>query len=600
MKSVVASSKKKLTVAELIALKGQRKLVLCTAFDEFTARAAEAAGVDMIVSWGADFESTKYVVGQVRKGAPNTLIGSGINPGAYVSAEEALRLAEEIRAAGTDIIYCSGLVPAKFGALSKQHYPCCGHVGYLPVNDTWLGGPRAVGKTAAEAEKLLNDVLALEAAGCIAIELECVPAKVAAELTRRTSMLVFSMGSGPDCDGQFIFAEDILGTNSGHYPRHSITYSNLYEKAVEALSQYRADVVSGAYPAAKHAIKMKRVELAAFREAINDRPVPPARAPPVSSSSAKSATPTKSLKKKLTVAELIALKGQRKLVLCTAFDEFTARAAEAAGVDMIVSWGADFESTKYVVGQVRKGAPNTLIGSGINPGAYVSAEEALRLAEEIRAAGTDIIYCSGLVPAKFGALSKQHYPCCGHVGYLPVNDTWLGGPRAVGKTAAEAEKLLNDVLALEAAGCIAIELECVPAKVAAELTRRTSMLVFSMGSGPDCDGQFIFAEDILGTNSGHYPRHSITYSNLYEKAVEALSQYRADVVSGAYPAAKHAIKMKRVELAAFREAIRDRPTRSSGGALSLSLSLPITLSLAFAAGALATAFMFRRRREQKQ
>ena len=156
MKSVVASSKKKLTVAELIALKGQRKLVLCTAFDEFTARAAEAAGVDMIVSWGADFESTKYVVGQVRKGAPNTLIGSGINPGAYVSAEEALRLAEEIRAAGTDIIYCSGLVPAKFGALSKQHYPCCGHVGYLPVNDTWLGGPRAVGKTAAEAEKLLT------------------------------------------------------------------------------------------------------------------------------------------------------------------------------------------------------------------------------------------------------------------------------------------------------------------------------------------------------------------------------------------------------------------------------------------------------------
>ena len=89
--------KKKLTVAELVALKGQRKLVLVTAFDAWTARAAEEAGVDMIVAWGADFESTKYVVSEVRRGAPNTLIGSGINPGAYESQEKALRLANEIR-----------------------------------------------------------------------------------------------------------------------------------------------------------------------------------------------------------------------------------------------------------------------------------------------------------------------------------------------------------------------------------------------------------------------------------------------------------------------------------------------------------------------
>ena len=110
--------KKKLTVAELVALKGQRKLVLVTAFDAWTARAAEEAGVDMIVAWGADFESTKYVVSEVRRGAPNTLIGSGINPGAYESQEKALRLANEIRAAGTDIVYCSGLQTEKGEALA--------------------------------------------------------------------------------------------------------------------------------------------------------------------------------------------------------------------------------------------------------------------------------------------------------------------------------------------------------------------------------------------------------------------------------------------------------------------------------------------------
>ena len=260
---------KKGTVAGLMAQKGKRKLVLCTAFDEWTARAAEEAGVDVIVAWGDDFSHTQHIVRCVRKGAPNTLIGSGINPGAYESPEEAIRLANAIRAAGTDIIYASGLVPSTFGALSRQHFPCCGHVGYLPVNNTWYGGPRAVGKTAAEAMKVFDDVMALEAAGCIAIEMECVPAEVAAEITKRTKMLVISMGSGPDCDGQYLFAEDLLGSNFGHYPRHAITYGTMYADAVRGLTRYKEDVLSGAYPEGKHCIKMKSEELAAFMDAIS-------------------------------------------------------------------------------------------------------------------------------------------------------------------------------------------------------------------------------------------------------------------------------------------------------------------------------------------
>ena len=262
---------------------------------------------------------------------------------------------------------------------------------------------------------------------------------------------------------------------------------------------------------------------------------------------------------KLTVADLLALKGKRQLVLVTAFDEWTARAAEEAGVDMIVAWGDNLEHSKHVIAAVRRGAPNTLIGSGINPGAYVSQEEALRIAGEIRAVGTDIIYCSGLVPDKFEGLSRQHYPCCGHVGYLPVNDTWFGGPRAVGKTGDEAKKVFDDVMALEAAGCIAVEMECVPAKVAAEIAKRTKMLVFSMGSGAGCDGQFIFAEDLLGSHRGHYPRHSITYGHLFDEAVKGLGQYREDVNSGAYPTAGHTIKIKDDEFAGFMEAIKDHP-----------------------------------------
>ena len=88
-----------------------------------------------IIKSPIEYNSThpRYVIGNVRRGAPNTLIGSGINPGAYESQERALQIANEIRGAGADIIYCSGLVPDKFAGLARQHFPCCGHVGCARV-----------------------------------------------------------------------------------------------------------------------------------------------------------------------------------------------------------------------------------------------------------------------------------------------------------------------------------------------------------------------------------------------------------------------------------------------------------------------------------
>ncbi len=260
----------KLTVAGLLALKGKRQIVLTTAFNGWTAQAAEEAGVDMVVTWGRSLEASKALVAEVRKAAPNVVIGTGLPmPEAYSSQELAIRTAMELRREGADIIYCSGLVPEKFAGMARQYIPCCGHVGYLPVNDTWLGGPRAVGKTAQEARKMLDDTLALEAAGCIAVEMELVPAEVAAEITRRTRLLVFSMGSGPHCDGQFIFDCDILGTNSGHVPRHAPVYASLMKDAVKAFSRYREDIVSGDYPAPVHSVKMKPDELDRFRAALD-------------------------------------------------------------------------------------------------------------------------------------------------------------------------------------------------------------------------------------------------------------------------------------------------------------------------------------------
>ncbi len=132
-----------------------------------------------------------------------------------------------------------------------------------------VGADVRVGTAAFSCElQLIWSYAIAPLAQCIAIEMECVAAKVAAEITKRTKMLVFSMGSGAECDGQFVFAEDLLGSHKDHYPRHSITYGHMYADAVEGLRQYKADVQSGTYPTAKHSIAMKGAEFAAFMELI--------------------------------------------------------------------------------------------------------------------------------------------------------------------------------------------------------------------------------------------------------------------------------------------------------------------------------------------
>ena len=159
--------------------------------------------------------------------------------------------------------------------LADEHIPVVGHVGLVPSRNTWTGGFRAVGKTADAAVALLAEVKAYEDARALAVEIEVVPVEVAGEISKRVRILLWSMGAGPGCDAQYLFAEDILGTNRGHMPRHSKVYRNfaaefdrLQAERVTAFTEYRQDVASGAYPLEKHLVRMAPEELALFRSAI--------------------------------------------------------------------------------------------------------------------------------------------------------------------------------------------------------------------------------------------------------------------------------------------------------------------------------------------
>ncbi len=174
--------------------------------------------------------------------------------------------------AGADAMYCSaGLGTVRF--LADEHIPVVGHVGLVPSRATWTGGFRAVGKTADTALALLDEVRAYEQAGAFAVEVEVVPVEVATEISRRVNILCWSMGSGPGCDAQYLFAEDILGTNRGHMPRHSKVYRNfaaefdrLQQERIAAFREFVADVDSGAYPEDRHVVRMAPAELQAFRD----------------------------------------------------------------------------------------------------------------------------------------------------------------------------------------------------------------------------------------------------------------------------------------------------------------------------------------------
>ncbi len=123
-------------------------------------------------------------------------------------------------------------------------------------------------------------------------------------------------------------------------------------------------------------------------------------------------------------------------------------------------------------------------------------------------------------------------------------------------------------LEFQDAGVIGVELEIVPNRIADEIAKRLEMLVISMGSGSGCDVQYVFATDVLGTNTGHVPRHAKQYADInselarvQQMRVDALAAFKKDVDSGAFPGPEQLIGVEDSELAAFVEMLEQNQSR---------------------------------------
>jgi 3-methyl-2-oxobutanoate hydroxymethyltransferase len=260
------------TVADIRAMKarGQKiSMLYVTTLEE--AAAADAAGIHMLSIEGRFFSP------EMRAAAGNCFVQVGLPYGRFgtlATAEDYLRAAFHFAKIGGDCFYCAASLDIQ-KALCDNAVPVVAHVGLIPSQCTWTGGFKAVGKTAESAKAVWDHVKRLEAIGCFGAELEVVPDRVAAVITKSTPMVMLGMGAGPHADAQYLFAEDVLGHTAGHKPRHAKTYRNfaaeyerLQNERIGAFREFIADVNSGAYPAPEHVVPIAHEEFERFKEAV--------------------------------------------------------------------------------------------------------------------------------------------------------------------------------------------------------------------------------------------------------------------------------------------------------------------------------------------
>lgn len=255
---------KRPTVNDIRALKGKRTLTMLYVDTLDEAAAASEAGIDMLSIIDPVWTP------EMREAAGNCFVQVGLLYGELVTKEDYQRAAHRAMQVGGDCVYCA----SSFGtikALADDGIPVVSHVGLIPSKATWTGGFKAVGKTADSAMDVLRHVKALEEIGCFGAELEVVPDRVAAEIAKRTNLVLLGMGAGPQADAQYLFAEDVLGYTRGHKPRHAKTYRDfqsemdrLQQERVSAFKEFSTDVANGAYPASEHSVSISDAELERF------------------------------------------------------------------------------------------------------------------------------------------------------------------------------------------------------------------------------------------------------------------------------------------------------------------------------------------------
>jgi 3-methyl-2-oxobutanoate hydroxymethyltransferase len=193
-----------------------------------------------------------------------------------ISPEQALasaiRMVKEGRVKGIKLEGGKEMAPT-IAKITGAGIPVLAHVGLTPQRQNALGGFRVQGKSIASAAKLLEDALAVQAAGAFAMVLEAVPAEVATLVTKELSVPTIGIGAGNGCSGQVLVQIDMLGNfPPGRFlPKFVKQYGNLWGGAIDAISQYKTEVKSRTFPAPEHTYPMPKEVYNEFEKLVEER-----------------------------------------------------------------------------------------------------------------------------------------------------------------------------------------------------------------------------------------------------------------------------------------------------------------------------------------
>ena len=250
-------------IDEVRRLKGVRKVTVLTAYDYQTAKIMDVAGIDIILvgdSLGMvvlGYEDTKQVTMEdmirhtqaVARGVESAIIIGDLPIHSYETVEDALTNAGKLMEAGAHAVKLEGYKPDAVKALIEEGIPVQGHLGLLPQTADVM---KVRGKKRSEAERILAEAREMDALGVFSLVLECIPLKLAKQVTEAVGTLTIGIGAGVHCDGQVLVVNDMLGMDEGYSPKHSKIFANLNDIIREAVERYIEEVKEGKFPTDRH------------------------------------------------------------------------------------------------------------------------------------------------------------------------------------------------------------------------------------------------------------------------------------------------------------------------------------------------------------
>lgn len=250
------------------------KITMLTAYDYSTAKLIDEAGVDCILvgdSLGMvmlGYENTLSVTMEdmihhtaaVARGCKYAFIVADLpfmsyQTSVYDAVVNAGRLIKEGHAHAVKLEGGREVCP-QIKAIVEAKIPVVAHLGMTPQSINSFGGFTVQGKDEMAASKLIEDALAIEAAGAKAVVLECVPAELAGIVTKKLSIPTIGIGAGRFCDGQVLVFQDMLGIYSDFIPRFVKKYADLGSEMKEAFKKYIREVKESTFPGLEHSYKI--------------------------------------------------------------------------------------------------------------------------------------------------------------------------------------------------------------------------------------------------------------------------------------------------------------------------------------------------------